>query len=64
MQSYEQFLQEKYTKRELQLILNCLTYASNDPAGLPAHNLMLVIAKMWKDDWKVVQRAVDTYPDN
>lgn len=34
-----------FTERELQLINNCLTYALASPAGLPGHNLMLIIAK-------------------
>jgi hypothetical protein len=33
-------------EREMRLIRNCLVYAENDPAGLPGHNLMIIIAKM------------------
>lgn len=35
-----------FEDRELGLIDNCLNYAGNEPAGLPAHNLMIVVAKM------------------
>lgn len=42
----------KLTDRERRLILNCETYAANDPAGLPGHNLMLLVATMarWLDE--------------
>lgn len=40
-----QQLREAFTPRELALIANCIEYASNKPAGLPGHNLMLVIKK-------------------
>lgn len=35
-----------FEERELRLLLNCHDYAGRDPAGLPAHNLMLLLAKM------------------
>lgn len=35
-----------FTKREIALIGNCRTYNANDPAGLPGHNLMVIITKM------------------
>ena len=35
-----------FTVRELRLIRNCVEYAYDDPAGLPGHNLMVVVAKM------------------
>lgn len=34
-----------FTERELRLISNCQTYAREDPAGLPGHNLMVIISK-------------------
>ena len=34
-----------FTERELRLIDNCRKYAIDDPAGLPGHNLMLIIDK-------------------
>ena len=34
------------TEREVRLIQNAIAYANGDPAGLPAHNLMLIIAKL------------------
>jgi hypothetical protein len=36
----------KFEEREIRLIENCRTYAENDPAGLPSHNLMIIIAKL------------------
>ena len=35
-----------FTKHELRLIANCAEYRDGDPAGLPGHNLMLLVAKM------------------
>jgi hypothetical protein len=34
------------TERELGLIANCQTYATDAPAGLPGHNIMLIVAKL------------------
>lgn len=34
-----------FTERELKLIWNSETYVHNDPAGLPGHNLMVIIDK-------------------
>lgn len=33
-------------EREQRLVANCCAYAAGDPAGLPGHNLMIVIAKL------------------
>ncbi len=35
-----------FTDRERRLIDNCKTYTANDPAGLPGHNLMVIVAKL------------------
>lgn len=35
-----------FDERQRRLIANCCVYADNDPAGLPGHNLMLIIAQM------------------
>lgn len=35
-----------FSKREIRLIRNCRAHSANDPAGLPGHNLILIIAKM------------------
>jgi hypothetical protein len=35
-----------FTERENRLIKNCIAYAKNDPAGLPGHNLMIIVAKL------------------
>lgn len=37
---------EKLDERQRRLIANCRDYALNDPAGVPGHNLMLIIAQM------------------
>ncbi len=35
-----------FTERDLRLIENCKSYAGSDPAGLPGHNLLLIIDKL------------------
>jgi hypothetical protein len=35
-----------YTERELRLIGNARQYAENGRAGLPGHNLLLIIARL------------------
>ena len=35
-----------FNDRERRLIRNCINYERNDPAGLPGHNLMVIVAKM------------------
>lgn len=42
----EEALKDFFTVRELRLVRNCVEYAYNDPAGLPGHNLMVLVAKM------------------
>lgn len=37
-----------FDEREKRLIYNCVDYARRDPAGLPGHNLMLIVEKMAK----------------
>lgn len=36
----------EFTERELKLIENCKQYALGSPAGLPGHNLMIIIHKL------------------
>ncbi len=38
-----------YPDRDRALIKNCELYAANGPAGLPGHQLMLIIARMAAD---------------
>ena len=38
-------LSEQFTAREMAIITHCLAYAE-DPVGLPAHNLMMIVAKL------------------
>lgn len=40
-------LSEQFTAREMGVIDHCLAYAE-DPVGLPAHNLMVIVAKLIK----------------
>lgn len=35
-----------FSDRELCLLDNCKQYSENDPAGLPGHNLMILVAKL------------------
>ena len=35
-----------FDERQRRLIVNCRDYAASDPAGVPGHNLMLIIAQM------------------
>lgn len=35
-----------FTERDLRLIENCKSYVGSDPAGLPGHNLLLIINKL------------------
>lgn len=37
---------DTFSDRQLRLIHNCTTYASNDPAGMPGHNLGIIISKL------------------
>lgn len=36
----------EFDERSRRMINNCIFYADNDPAGLPGHQLMLIVAKM------------------
>ncbi|HRT10185.1 MAG TPA: hypothetical protein P5233_17510 [Candidatus Paceibacterota bacterium] len=38
--------QAEFDERQQRLIKNCEDYALSDPAGVPGHNLMLIVAKM------------------
>jgi len=40
------FIADFFTARELRLVANCVEYLDGDPAGLPGHNLMLLVAKL------------------
>jgi len=35
-----------FDEREIRLIRNCIEYAHNDPAGLPGHNIMIIVSKL------------------
>ena len=37
---------DRFTERELRLIANARNYAEHDPAGLPGHDLLLIIARL------------------
>jgi hypothetical protein len=40
------WLRENFDERQRRLIYNCRAYANSDPAGLPGHQLMLIVSKM------------------
>jgi hypothetical protein len=40
------WLSDGFNERDTRLIFNCIDYADGDPAGLPGHNLMLIVAAM------------------
>lgn len=64
---YKDYLEENYTNRELRLMLNCLTYEESDPAGLPGHNLMILVAKVARDSgWfkQVIEYALGMIDDD
>lgn len=45
----------KYSRldpREERLVKNCVRYAEGDPAGLPGHNILLIVAKQ---HWHIQQ---------
>lgn len=42
----EGYWTDRFNDRQLGLIRNCQQYANGEPAGLPGHRLMLIIAKM------------------
>ena len=44
---YQINIDDYLDEREKRLINNCITYAADDPAGLPGHNLMVIIAKIY-----------------
>lgn len=45
-----------FNDRELRLIKNCVNHVNDDPAGLPGHNLMVIIAKFAKLNDHLAQR--------
>lgn len=67
MQSLEDYLKETFDKRQLRLILNCIDYADSDPAGLPGHNLMVIVsilAKAKNIDRFELMAAIANYGDD
>lgn len=46
MPEMREFVKDYFTQRELRLIRNCMEYADEDPAGLPGHNLMMLVSKL------------------
>ena len=37
---------DRFTERELRLVANARTYSEHDPAGIPGHDLLLIIARL------------------
>ena len=51
--------EETFSKRDMGLMLNCLAYIGSDPAGLPGHNLMLIIYQLVNLnglDWREIEQ--------
>lgn len=44
------YIADFFTARELRLARNCVEYRDGDPAGLPGHNLMILVAKLATND--------------
>ena len=44
--TYVWFINNILNERERRLVNNCCEYAYSDPAGLPGHNLMVIIHKL------------------
>lgn len=42
----KEYIKAYFTQRELRLLRNCQEYANDDPAGLPGHNLIMLIDKL------------------
>ena len=54
------YIADFFTARELRLVRNCVEYRDGDPAGLPGHNLMLLVAKLATNDgWTQGERLDD-----
>lgn len=54
------YIADLFTERELRLVRNCVEYQDGDPAGLPGHNLMLLVAKLATNDgWTQGERLDD-----
>ena len=53
-------LNDTYTPRQLRLVRNCIEYANGDPAGLPGHQLMLLVAEVasWQMDTEAIAMAL------
>lgn len=48
VQEYSDDWFNRLDERERRLVNNCVVYSRNDPAGLPGHALMLIVAKLTK----------------
>lgn len=44
---FAKFVETYFSERERNLISNCIIYTDNEPAGLPGHNLMVIIEKLF-----------------
>lgn len=51
-----------FTDRDLRLIENCKVYAAADPAGLPGHNLMLIVDKLDEIVGKLIEGRIPLPP--
>lgn len=49
-------MDNELTEREARLVNNCVQYAGSDPAGLPGHNLMIIITKLARQNYQLNAR--------
>ena len=56
---FAKFLEKYFSDRERLLISNCIVYTDNQPAGLPGHNLMVIIEKLFA----VARYGYNSMPD-
>ena len=65
-----EFIKDYFTQRELRLIRNCLEYANEDPAGLPGHNLMMLVSRLVHyhggpmNDWQALDEMIEEMEPN
>lgn len=61
--SEENEMNNSLDEREQRLVANCCAYAEGDPAGLPGHNLMIIIAKLKAqiDDLQLMAKRAPGY---
>jgi len=56
----QQLFTNSFTPREHSLIQNSIVYSRSDPAGLPGHNLIIIVAKMMNLITKLINTSFDS----